>query len=129
MNDDYVKIATKQCPVCLKIHSHNAEIFMHERLKAIPDDKTFTGEGLCEEHQEKFDEGYIALVGVDNEMEGDRLSQEDAHRTGATVLLKRAVFSEMFDTNIDPQLPMVFVEPELIAVLEEWSAEQNTTKH
>ena len=125
ISDDYVKVATKQCPICLEIHSHNAEVLIHKNLRDIPDDKTFTGEGLCKEHQDKFDEGFIGLIGVGNQGENGYLKQEDAERTGDYILMKKEVFNEMFDTHVDPSLPMVFVEAELITSIKEWAGENN----
>jgi hypothetical protein len=39
--------------------------------------------------------------------------------------MKKEVFNEMFDTHVDPSLPMVFVEAELITSIKEWAGENN----
>ena len=120
MNNNSIVMAEHVCDICGKRHTHNAEILIHKNLRAIPQDKRVTGWGLCEEHDRLFNEGYIALVGALAPKSGTTLKNEDAHRTGDIIHLKREVFKETFDANISDDLPMVFVEPEVVKLITGW---------
>jgi hypothetical protein len=85
-------------------------------LRQSLDTYTTTGWGLCLEHQKLHDDGFVAFVECDPEKSGspssgDRLKLGDAFRTGRVVHLKREYFSALFNAEIQPNLPMVFVEP------------------
>ena len=120
MNNNSIVMAEHVCDICGKRHTHNAEILIHKNLRAIPQDKRVTGWGLCEEHDRLFNEGYIALVGAHAPKGATTLKAGDAHRTGDIVHLKRAAFEETFDSAIPDDLPMVFVEPEVVKVVTGW---------
>ncbi len=105
------------CPVCGVTHTHNTGILLNKRLRDIK--HTVTGYGLCEKCDELNEEGYIALIAVNNKGGNPTLKPEDANRTGAIAHLKYEVFNKMFQSNYDKKQTMVFVEPELITKLEE----------
>ena len=120
--DDYVAVATKQCPVCGKVHSHNTEVLISKNLKSIGEN-TFTGIGLCEEHSKYFEDGYIALIGMDESkstfLPNGNVDPKGAHRTGKAAYLRREVANKVFDTDIGSDLPMVFVEDQVVDMLAE----------
>lgn len=120
VSDDFVAIATKVCPVCGVNHTHNTELLISKNLKPVGD-KTFTGEGLCEEHDRLNKDGFLALVAIDEEkstMDADgNYNRKDAYRTGSILHIKREVFDNMFDAKVDSKLYMVFVSEELVEIL------------
>ena len=120
MSNNFVAMSEHICQVCCKCHTHNTEILIHKNLRDIPEDKRVTGWGLCEEHDRLFNEGYIALVGALAPEGSTTLKEEDAHRTGDIIHMKRTVFKETFDANISDDLPMVFVEPEVVKMITGW---------
>jgi hypothetical protein len=97
---------------------------LDRRLRASLERTTTTGWGLCPEHQALYDQGYIALVPCDpkrsgNPIPGQFVKPAEAYRLGGTIgHLKREVFAQVFDVSVDPKLPLVFVDPEVIARLE-----------
>ena len=116
----HVAMAKKICEVCGIVHEFNTEILIHRQLKDIDPDKTITGFGLCEEHQQKFDEGYIALVAANvlaSEVRDGNVKREDAQPTGELAHVRRTVFNDLFNTQVDDNLPLVFVEPNVIKML------------
>lgn len=110
----HVSLEQHVCLVCAT-HFETGTILLDKRLRATLERYTLTGWGLCPEHQALFDQGFVALVEFDparsgSPLPGDRFKPEQAYRTGVLAHLRREVFSEVFRTSLDPQLPMVFVE-------------------
>ena len=122
--DDYVQLEQKMCPVCGVIHTHDCGILIHKKLRSIPKDKTVTGYGLCEEHDALFNDGYVALIGVNNTGTASKLSMEHADRTGTIAHIRRSVFNDIFNSPIDDDLPLVFVDEQVITILNERMEEQ-----
>lgn len=110
INEDYVAVAKKQCPICGKIHSHNCEILIHKQLKAISEEETFSGQGLCEEHDKLREEGYIALIEVKNAEDSTMLTAQQAKRTGRLVHIKRDIYNMIFNVPEDGKIvPIAFI--------------------
>lgn len=107
----YVEMEQKICPICGTVHSFNTGILLHTQLKDIKD--TVTGYGLCEEHQELRDKGYIALIEVTNTKDPKTLNEAD--RTGRLVHLHQDAFAKIFDTPTES--PFVFTDPEVMEKL------------
>ncbi len=105
----HVSLEQKVCPVCGITHSHNCAVLLDKRLRNSMERHTITGYGLCEEHDRLNQEGYIMLVAV-----------VEAKRTGEVAAIKREVFMQLFNVPAaHAQLPMVYVEPEVIEVLKQ----------
>jgi hypothetical protein len=131
MQDDHVAIMKVMCPVCGIVHEGNA-ILLSKKLRHGKNGPEFEPlpkkvreepmeYQLCPEHQQAFDAGFLALVGTDPEKsshteteDGTRLKLEDAHRTGSIALIKREKFELMCNRSFDPELPMIFVDQEVI---------------
>jgi hypothetical protein len=117
----YVSVEQAMCPVC-GTH-HDTGVLLDCRLRNTLERTTVTHVALCPEHQKLYDDGYIALVEADSAKSGitpdmDRIKPEDAYRTGRVAHLKRRLYAEIFNVPLDdPNLPMVFVEPEVIDML------------
>lgn len=121
--DNYVAMEQLVCPVCGTTHDSGA-ILLNQRLRSIKGAKggrVTTGYGLCDEHQRLFDEGYLALIGIDpsrSSLTGDTVKTEGAYRTGTVMHIRRTVADAIFNIPIDPSLPMVFVDENVLVELE-----------
>jgi hypothetical protein len=96
-----VSMEVKQCDVCGE--EYVAGILIDKRLKKSLERKTLTGRGICPEHQELLDKGFIALIGIissKSDTNGKTMTHENAHRSGELIFLKEEVAREMFDIQI-----------------------------
>jgi len=128
-NDEYVKMGKHACKVCNCLFD-SGEILLHRNLRAIPEDKTVTGFGLCPEHQKLFNEGYVALIVIDeskSRMNGGNVKPKDAHRTGMIIHMRREVMKEMFDLDLSTIKEMLFVDEEVAALLEKKKEEADAS--
>ncbi len=121
MSKSHVSMETKQCLVCAK--EFNVGILLDRRLRDSLEPKTLTGYGLCDEHSKLFEDEYIALIGIDEskstvEINGNILPH-NAYRTGNVIHVKHKVLDGFFNVSINPKLPIIFVEDEVINKLKE----------
>ena len=65
---------------------------------------TVTGYGLCKDHQKMYDDGFVALIEVENEPDGDTLHQSEAYRTGKIAHIKKEYL------KVDQDTPVMFVQ-------------------
>ena len=117
----YVAMEQNVCPICTEIHEHNTGILLDKRLKDIPDDKRVSGYGLCKTCDDLTEE-YIALIGVDpseSDMEDTdtTITMENAYRTGSVIHVRRSVVQDIFNIEIDLELPFIFIEEEAVQQL------------
>jgi hypothetical protein len=123
MNEkSYVSLEQHVCVVCGATFDTGA-ILLDRRLRASMQRHTATGWGLCAEHRKLFDDGYVALVECDPQRSGalasgDRMTPEQAYRTGPVAHLRREVFARVFNVPIAAEQPCVFVEPGVIERLQ-----------
>jgi len=101
------------CEICGE-KFESGEILIHKHLSDIPKEKTITGWGICPKDQELLDKGYLHLVEADPKkssfLDNGNMSKEGAYRTGRIAHMKREVASDIFNMDIDPRLPMVFID-------------------
>ncbi len=121
MSKSHVSMETKQCLVCAK--EFNVGILLDRRLSNSLEPKTLTGYGLCDEHNKLFEDEYIALILLDEskstvETNGNILPH-NAYRTGNVIHVKHKVLDGFFNVSINPKLPIIFVEDEVINKLKE----------
>lgn len=113
------------CIVCGKPYDTGA-LLLDQRLKKSFDMKTVTAvDGLCEEHQKLYDDGYIALVEVNNKestTKDNTLNQSETSRTGKLVHIKFELAANLFNVTLKrnggKNPPMVFVDEKVVAALE-----------
>lgn len=123
---NFVALGKHVCPVCGQLHD-SGEVLIHKRLMNIKPEQAVTGQSLCPEHKRLFDEGYLALVGVDESKSGpkkDTLRPEDAYRTGWVMHIQRHVAKRLFNVELPESLPMCFVAQGVIDMLEKQAKEQ-----
>jgi hypothetical protein len=125
MPKSYVSLEQRKCVVCARDFDTNTVLF-DQRLRERFDTKTVTGWGMCPEHQTKYDEGYIALVGADESKStkrpGQRISPDGAYRTGEIVHVRFALFERVFNVPIKDAAgryhEVMFCDAEVIAHLQ-----------
>ena len=116
----HVSMVQKICIVTGKAFDTN-ELLLYTRLKESLERHTITGWGISPEVQEKLDEGYIALVGVDEKkstITNGIIKPEDAFRIGEVIYVKEEVFFKIFDMEA-PKGKVSFVDAEVISFLKE----------
>lgn len=117
----FVSLEQRVCLVC-GVAFDTGALLLDKRLRASLHQHTTTGWGLCPEHQQRFDDGFVALVECDiarsSASVGDVLKPEDAYRTGQVAHVKRTLFHELFAVSIKDDVPFVYVELGIIATIE-----------
>ena len=114
----HVSLEQRLCIVCG--HPYASGVLLHRRLQPVLESKTVTGWGICEEHKKLRDEGFVALVEINNpEDSGSTLSQEAASRTGQIMHMKREIFEEIFDRRVDER-GVAFVEPQVVEMIKKF---------
>ena len=118
----YVTMEQHICPVCGKTFD-TGNIIMDKRLKESFDSKTVTGYGLCEEHEELFNQGYVALIEIDEKKsnlagKNKDIHSKDVYRTGNLAHIKIDIFRNIFSFSPPHRnQAYVFVEEGLIEKL------------
>jgi hypothetical protein len=120
------KLVKQRCVVCGTLYE-TGEIaaIPHKDLKKMTDEQRASRYvvspdwGLCKEHAEMHEKGYIALVEADPE-KSETLDAEGAYRTGAMAHIIREVAEEIFTGLPGGALvgPIMFVEPGVIDKLQ-----------
>lgn len=117
----YVGMGHEVCRVCGA--KHNEVVLLDKRLRNTLTRDMTTGMSLCPDCESKTEE-YIALVGVSNTVSGrDTLKQEEAVRTGEIAHIRREVADRIFNVPLSRDLPMVFVDNEVINHLKKLEAQ------
>lgn len=123
-------IEQAQCPVCGKIFdTGNILMFGYNRGKEAP--RTLLNKiELCNKDQELYEEGYIALVAVDesksDKLENGNLKPQSAWRTGKLAHMKKELFNDFFkDMNLKGDEKLIYVDDKLIDALNERAKETN----
>lgn len=117
----HVALAKHLCLVCTTPFD-SGEILLHKRLRDIPEEQTYTGWGLCPEHQQLKDDGYVALVAIIDPGVGTKVKPQDAVRTGSIVHVREAVWGNVFNVPV-PQGGVCFVSEGVVNVLKGMTAE------
>ena len=99
-NKSHVGLGVHVCPVCFK--EHDEVVLLHRRLAKTLEHKNFIGFEMCPEHQEKFNEGYVALVEVRNDTPIS--SVKDAIPTGNFVHIHKQLWPQIFNTPAPEKL-------------------------
>jgi hypothetical protein len=99
----YVSLSASVCPICGR-EFENGELILDRRLKNSLERVTVVDARLCPDHQKLADDGYIALVAIDEskskfEANGN-LKPECAYRTGDIIHIRRTVADKMFNVPI-----------------------------
>lgn len=115
MSKSYVGMLHHLCPVCAEKNGQT-DLVLDRRLRDTFEMDNYQMGDMCEECQEKFDNGYIALVEANGSHTKSHMKQEEAARTGRIFHIKREVFEDLFNVSHEDK-PLVFIEPELGDIL------------
>lgn len=110
-NKSHVGMGVTVCPICLK--EHDEVVLLDRRLKDSLSPKSFVGWGMCPEHQQMKNDGYIALIECSNKPTG----LVDAQRTGELAHVRANLWSQLFNIPA-PSHGLCFVEAGTIAKLQ-----------
>ncbi|MFT4077471.1 MAG: ATPase [Asticcacaulis sp.] len=117
----FVSMEQRACLIC-GIMFDTGSLLLDKRLRASMERHTTTGWGLCPEHQTLADDGFVALIECDPHRSGstanERLTPENAYRTGRVAHLRRAVWRDIFNVALADTEACVFVEQAVIDHLE-----------
>jgi hypothetical protein len=131
VNDkSHVSMEQHACKVCCRTYDKGA-ILLDKRLRQSLDRHTVTGWGLCPEHAQRFEDGFIALVEIDparSTLSPDGTYRpQNAWRTGKTILLKREIAAQVFDKAIPDGLPLMWIDAEAFRAIEAMSQPESET--
>ncbi len=109
----HVSIARRRCIVCTSEYETGTTAAGEDQM---------IGWGLCPAHRELHGDGFIALIECDTSksghpIPGDWLNPERVHRTGLVAYLEHGAVCSIFNIQLDPALPAVYVERGTIAKL------------
>lgn len=118
----YVSMERHLCLVC-GVEYDTGSLLLDRRLHARFERYTTTGWGLCPEHLQLFDDGFVALVECDPAQSGhpssvNLLKPDQVYRTGRIMHLKWAMAGHLLNVSMESRLPLVFVEPGVIEKLQ-----------
>lgn len=119
MDKSHVSLEQKICVVTGQPYDTDS-ILLDRRLEESMEQHTVTGWGISPEVQEMFDQGFIALIGIDPErsktLPNGNIDVNHAYRTGNMAYLKREVAEELFNLPISE---FQFVDDVIIQQLKE----------
>lgn len=120
MSKSHVSMEQHICKVCGHTYD-TGNILLDKRLRESMETHTVTGAGLCPDHQKLYDEGFVALVGVDESKSrvgaGGTIKPEDAYRTGEVAHIRREA-AWVLNIPIPDGIPLVFCDPAVISQLQ-----------
>lgn len=102
----FVSMEQHQCFICGTIYD-TGSILLDKRLKDSLENKTVTGTGLCPEHQQLANDGYIALIVV---------QADGKTRTGELCHLRKEVADDIFNANFDK--PIAYIDQQIFIQLQ-----------
>lgn len=91
----YVTLVQNICPVCGETFE-TGELLLDRTLKNSFDKYTVTGLSFCPEHKKMQEEGYQFFIEVKNAPQGEKLSIEEADRTGRYACIKKEAALHIF---------------------------------
>lgn len=106
----HVSMAQHQCIVCGTRYD-TGELLLDKRLKASMERYTVVGTGMCPEHQQLKDDGFVALIELNSA----------ERRTGRLAHLRRVVWPHLFSAPL-PENMVAYVEKGVMDMIEQQAA-------
>lgn len=130
----HVSVEQNQCPVCGKAHD-TGSILLHKQLKPTLAPTTLTGQSPCPDCVQKYEQGFVAMVGIDAAKstipkDATSIHPGDVHRTGDIAHIKHEAYNSLFNQPV-PTHPsgqafmMIFCEQFVIEMLKKMVTEYN----
>lgn len=117
MDREYVGMGVHVCPICL--HEHDEVVLVDNHLRPTLKRWNFVGWSLCDEHEEIWQKGYIALIECSNDKQP---TLESAERTGMIAHVRKEAWPHIFNLPT-PDIPFAFVQQGVIEQLQDMSME------
>lgn len=111
MDKSHVGMGAHICPVCLE--KHDEVVLLHRFLRPVLGTDEIVGWELCPEHLQMYQDGYVALVEVENQPR----NLADAKRTGQIAHVRSEAWPHLFNVPLPPG-GLCFVEKGTIDQLE-----------
>jgi len=115
-NGSYVALAKAICPICGLVYETGEILFHRHCRKVFPKSGAKPFYRLCDEHQAKYNKGYVALIGCSNGQEG--LKIHEANRTGLIAFVPACIWPDIFGTEAPlhrgQRTPFVYCSDEVI---------------
>lgn len=109
---NYVGMGVHVCPVCLK--EHDEVVLIDKSLRPTLEKRNFMGWAMCAEHEERRQEGYIALIECSDDQQP---TLKSANRTGAFGHVRKEAWPLIFNTPA-PDTPIAFVQQGVLEQLQ-----------
>jgi hypothetical protein len=109
----------KMCIVLGKPYNTQS-LLLDKRMKDSLENNTITGWGISPEVQEKIDEGFVALIEINEEkstVTDGKILPENAYRTGVVAYLKKIILFNLVP-NLPEDIPFIFVAEDFIPGLQ-----------
>ena len=110
MNKSYVSLGQLVCQVCGNTYD-SGEILLDKYVRNTLETHTVTGTGICPEDEEKFKQGYLACIEINNPETGGMIHAKDANRTGRIFYVSKHMFEQMLNIKVLDKHYMVFITP------------------
>ena len=107
----HVSMEQHQCFICGTLYDTGA-ILLDRSLRQSMERHTVTGTGLCPEHQQLADDGYIALIVV---------QPDGKTRTGGLVHLRREFAEQIFGQEMPKDI--AYIDQEVFDHLQQLAAQ------
>ena len=111
-NREYVGMGVHVCPVCCK--EHDEVVLMDKHLRPTLKRWNFMGWAMCKEHEDRWQEGYIALIECSNDQQP---TLETVKRTGVIAHVKKDVWPHVFNMPA-PDTPIAFIQQGVVEKLQ-----------
>jgi hypothetical protein len=114
MSKSHVSMEQKKCIVTGKDFDCGS-ILLDKRMKDSMERNTVTGWGYSPEVEDKFEEGYVALIEIDEakstiDEKSGLVKPEGAYRTGPIIYIKQDVVKQLFNIPIKKTM---FIDQEI----------------
>ena len=116
---EHVGMGVHVCPVCLK--EHDEVVLIDKRLRPTLKRRNFVGWALCDEHEELWQKGYIALIECTDDQQ---TTLEDAERTGVVAHVRKEAWPHIFNAPV-PDTPIAFVQQGVVEQLQAMMPKEN----
>jgi len=111
MSNDFVAKELAVCQVCGV--EHMTGVLLHKHLRPIKN--TVTHYEMCEEHQKLADDGYVAMIVIDETastiINDNVIKPGEEYRTGEIIHARQSVLNDML--NVETTEPIIFINEEV----------------
>lgn len=118
----YVGMGHDECPICGA--KHNEAVLFDRRLRNTLEHKQVIGISECSECTAKINDGFVALVAIDESKSKHPYTPASAYRTGDVVWIKRDSWNLVFNI-LAPDTKFAYCGEDVVETL---SAMMETTQ-